>query len=412
MTQLGQQARDASRDLAKADTNKKNHALMSLADAILASRADLLDENKKDLVAGREKGLDEALLDRLTLDNDRIDAMAEGVRQIAALADPVGEISDMRYMPSGIQVGKMRVPLGVIGIIYESRPNVTIDAAALCLKSGNAAILRGGSEAAHSNQALAKCIITGLQAAGLPSTVVQVVEPTDREAVGELISMPKYVDVIVPRGGKGLIERVSAEARVPVIKHLHGVCHVYIDGKANLDKAVNVAFNAKTQRYGTCNTMETLLVDKTVAPLVLPQLADLYAKEGVELRGCEETVKILSNARQATEEDWDTEYLAPILSIRIVNGIDTAIEHIHTHSSGHTESIITEDISRARRFLAEVDSSSVMVNASTRFADGFEYGLGAEIGISTDKIHARGPVGLEGLTSQKYIVIGDGHIRS
>jgi glutamate-5-semialdehyde dehydrogenase len=412
MTQLGQQARDASRELAKADTNKKNHALISLADTILESRASLLAENEKDLAAGREKGLDEALLDRLALNDERIDAMADGVRQIAALADPVGEISNMRYMPSGIQVGKMRVPLGVIGIIYESRPNVTIDAAALCLKSGNAAILRGGSEAAHSNQALAKCIIKGLQTAGLPGTVVQVVEPTDREAVGELITMPKYVDVIVPRGGKGLIERISADARVPVIKHLHGVCHVYIDAKADLDKAVNVAFNAKTQRYGTCNTMETLLVDKTVAPLVLPRLSELFVKEGVELRGCEETVKLLSNAVQATEEDWDTEYLAPILSIRVVAGIDSAIEHIHQHSSGHTESIITEDISKARRFLAEVDSSSVMVNASTRFADGFEYGLGAEIGISTDKIHARGPVGLEGLTSQKYIVIGDGHIRS
>ena len=412
MTQLGQQARDASRQLIKADTNKKNQALLSIANAILDSRAVLLAENEKDLAAGRDKGLDDALLDRLALNDDRIDAMAEGVRQVAALADPVGEISDMRYMPSGIQVGKMRVPLGVIGIIYESRPNVTIDAAALCLKSGNAAILRGGSEAAHSNQALAKCIISGLQAAGLPSTVVQVVETTDRDAVGELISMPKYVDVIVPRGGKGLIERISADARVPVIKHLHGVCHVYIDAKADLDKAVNVAFNAKTQRYGTCNTMESLLVDKTVAALVLPRLAQLYSKEGVELRGCDETLQIISSAKPATAEDWDTEYLAPILSIRVVAGIDGAIEHIHQHSSGHTESIITEDISKARRFLTEVDSSSVMVNASTRFADGFEYGLGAEIGISTDKIHVRGPVGLEGLTSQKFIVIGDGHIRS
>jgi len=412
MTQLGQQARDASRQLIKVDTNKKNQALLFIATAILDSRAALIAENEKDLAAGREKGLDDALLDRLALNDDRIDAMAEGVRQVAALADPVGEITDMRYMPSGIQVGKMRVPLGVIGIIYESRPNVTIDAAALCLKSGNAAILRGGSEATHSNQALAKCITNGLQAAGLPSTVVQVVETTDRDAVGELITMPKYVDVIVPRGGKGLIERISADARVPVIKHLHGVCHVYIDAKADLDKAVSVAFNAKTQRYGTCNTMESLLVDKTVAGLVLPRLAELYSKEGVELRGCDETLKIISSAKPATAEDWDTEYLAPILSIRVVAGIDGAIEHIHQHSSGHTESIITEDISKARRFLTEVDSSSVMVNASTRFADGFEYGLGAEIGISTDKIHARGPVGLEGLTSQKFIVIGDGHIRS
>ena len=412
MTQLGQQARAASRELVKLDTNKKNKALLNIASTILEQRSALLAENEKDLAAGRDKGLDDALLDRLALNDERIEGMAEGLRQVAALADPVGEITDLKYMPSGIQVGKMRVPLGVIGIIYESRPNVTIDAAALCLKSGNAAILRGGSEAAYSNQALAKCISAGLKAAGLPATVVQVVETTDREAVGELITMSDYVDVIVPRGGKSLIERVSADASVPVIKHLHGVCHVYIDGKADLDKAVNVAFNAKTQRYGTCNTMETLLVDKTVAPLVLPRLADLYKKEGVELRGCDETQAILSGIKAATDEDWDTEYLAPILSIRIVAGIDGAIEHIHKHSSGHTESIITEDLSKARGFLTEVDSSSVMVNASTRFADGFEYGLGAEIGISTDKIHARGPVGLHGLTSQKYIVIGDGHIRS
>lgn len=412
MSQLGQQARAAARELIKADTNKKNEALLAIAIAILDQRATLIAENEKDLAAGREKGLDDALLDRLALNDERINAMAEGVRQIAALADPVGEITDMKYMPSGIQVGQMRVPLGVIGIIYESRPNVTIDAAALCLKSGNAAILRGGSEAACSNQALAKCIISGLRTAGLPTTAVQVVEPTDREAVGELITMSDYVDVIVPRGGKSLIERISADAKVPVIKHLHGVCHVYIDGKADLDKAVKVAFNAKTQRYGTCNTMETLLVDKTVAALTLPRLAELYKKEGVELRGCDETRQILSGINSASEEDWDTEYLAPILSIRTVAGIDDAIEHIHKHSSGHTESIITEDLGKARRFLTEIDSSSVMVNASTRFADGFEYGLGAEIGISTDKIHARGPVGLHGLTSQKYIVIGDGHIRS
>ena len=412
MTQLGQQARAASRALIKADTNKKNEALLHIASAILEQRSELIAENNKDLEAGKVKGLDDALLDRLALNDERIDGMAEGLRQIATLADPVGEITDMKYMPSGIQVGQMRVPLGVIGIIYESRPNVTIDAAALCLKSGNAAILRGGSEAAHSNQALAKCIASGLKMAGLPATVVQVVEPTDREAVGELITMSEYVDVIVPRGGKGLIERVSADARIPVIKHLHGVCHVYIDSKADLDKAVKVAFNAKTQRYGTCNTMETLLVGKTVAPLVLPKLAELYKKEGVELRGCATTKKFISDATLASEEDWDTEYLAPVLSIKVVAGIDDAIEHIHQHSSGHTESIITEDLSKARRFLTEVDSSSVMVNASTRFADGFEYGLGAEIGISTDKIHARGPVGLHGLTSQKYIVIGDGHIRS
>lgn len=412
MTQLGLAARKASRTLARAQTKQKNQALLAIADAILAQRAQLIAENQKDLADGRAKGLDDALLDRLTLNDERIDAMAEGVHQIAALPDPVGEITDLKYMPSGIQVGKMRVPLGVIGIIYESRPNVTIDAAALCLKSGNAAILRGGSEAAHSNQALAKCIQQGLMVANLPVEVVQVIETTDRSAVGELITMPQYVDVIVPRGGKGLIERISREARVPVIKHLHGVCHVYIDGSADIDKSVKVAFNAKTQRYGTCNTMETLLVDEAIAGRVLPLLADLYIKEGVELRGCEQTRKLIKNAIAATEADWDTEYLAPILSIRIVDGFDTALEHIHQHSSGHTESIMTEDYGLARRFLAEVDSSSVMVNASTRFADGFEYGLGAEIGISTDKIHARGPVGLHGLTSQKYIVFGDGHIRT
>ena len=412
MRQLGQQARAASRELNKADTNKKNAALLAIATSILQQRDHLMAENQKDLAAGRDKGLDDALLDRLALNDERIDAMAEGVRQIAALTDPVGEIADLKYMPSGLQVGQTRVPLGVIGIIYESRPNVTIDAAALCMKSGNAAILRGGSEAAHSNQALAKCITTGLQSAGLPNAVVQVVEPIDREAVGELITMSDYVDVIVPRGGKGLIERVSAEAKVPVIKHLHGICHVYIDAKADLEKAIKIAFNAKTQRYGTCNTMESLLVDKTVAALVLPKLAQLYQQEGVELRGCEETRQVLTDINSASEEDWDTEYLAPILSIRTVAGIDAAIEHIHQHGSGHTEAIITEDIGKARRFLTEVDSSSVMVNASTRFADGFEYGLGAEIGISTDKIHARGPVGLHGLTSQKFIVIGDGHIRS
>ncbi len=412
MTQLGQQARAASRVLARAQTRQKNEALQAIADAIAQQRAQILAENRKDLDAGRDKGLDAALLDRLELNDARIDGMIDGIHQIAALPDPIGEISDLKYQPSGIQVGKMRVPLGVIGIIYESRPNVTIDAAALCLKSGNAAILRGGSEALYSNQALARCIQDGLKAAGLPATLVQVIETTDRSAVGELITMSKYVDVIVPRGGKSLIERVSAEARVPVIKHLHGVCHVYIDGRADLDKASKIAFNAKTQRYGTCNTMETLLVDKAVAAQVLPPLAQLYIKEGVELRGCEQTCAIIKDCKPATAEDWDTEYLAPILSIRVIDGLDAAIEHIHIHSSGHTESIVTEDYTHARRFLAEVDSSSVMVNASTRFADGFEYGLGAEIGISTDKIHARGPVGLEGLTSQKYIVFGDGHIRT
>ena len=412
MKQLGRQARMASRVLARAQTGKKNAALLAIADAIEQQRDALIAANKKDLAAGRDKGLDDALLDRLELNNERIAAMAEGIRQIVALPDPVGAITDMRYMPSGIQVGKMRVPLGVVGIIYESRPNVTIDAAALCLKSGNAAILRGGSEALHSNQALAQCIRDGLKAAELPVEIVQVVETPDRSAVGELITMSEFVDVIVPRGGKGLIERISAEARVPVIKHLHGVCHVYIDGRADTEKALAVAFNAKTQRYGTCNTMETLLVDLEVANEVLPKLGEMFQAEGVVLRGCIQTQAILPYAEEATEEDWDTEYLAPILSIRVVHGIDEAIEHIHKHSSGHTESIITEDYTVARRFLTEVDSSSVMVNASTRFADGFEYGLGAEIGISTDKIHARGPVGLEGLTSQKYIVLGDGHIRT
>ncbi len=411
MTQVGQQARQASRVLARAETGKKNTALLAIAGILEARANELMEANQQDMRAGRDKGLDAALLDRLELNQERIAGMAEGLRQIAALPDPVGEISDMTYQPSGIQVGKMRVPLGVIGIIYESRPNVTADAAALCLKSGNASILRGGSEALHSNQAIAECIHAGLQQAGLPEEVVQVIETTDRAAVGELITMPRYVDVIVPRGGKGLIERISAEARVPVIKHLHGVCHVYIDDKADKDKAINVAFNAKTQRYGTCNTMETLLVHQGIAEAVLPILGKMYREKGVELRGCEATCAILADAVAASDEDWDTEYLAPILSIKVVDDLDAAIEHIHRHSSGHTESILTEDIGRARRFLTEVDSSSVMVNASTRFADGFEYGLGAEIGISTDKIHARGPVGLEGLTSQKYIVIGDGHIR-
>ncbi len=412
MIRVGQQAREASRVLARAQTGQKNRALAAIADAIESQRESLKAANKKDLAAGRDKGLDDAFLDRLELNDQRIDGMAEGVRQIMALSDPVGAITDMKYMPSGIQVGKMRVPLGVVGIIYESRPNVTIDAAVLCLKSGNAAILRGGSEALHSNQALATCIRDGLKEAGLPVDIVQVIETPDRSVVGELITMPEYVDVIIPRGGKGLIERISNEARVPVIKHLHGVCHVYIDGSADSEKALAVAFNAKTQRYGTCNTMETLLVDIDIANIILPKLGEMYQKEGVVLKGCIQTQAILPYCEEATEEDWDTEYLAPVLSIRVVQGMDEAIDHIHKHSSAHTESIITEDYTNARRFLTEVDSSSVMVNASTRFADGFEYGLGAEIGISTDKIHARGPVGLEGLTSQKYIVLGDGHIRS
>ena len=411
MQDVGQRARAASREVARAGTGPKNAALLAMADAIERQAATLIAENARDLEAGRANGLDAALLDRLELNASRVAGMAEGLRQIAALPDPVGEISELKMRPSGIQLGRMRVPLGVIGIIYESRPNVTADAAALCLKSGNAAILRGGSEAMHSNQAIAACIHEGLRQAGLPADAVQVIETTDRAAVGELITMTQYVDVIVPRGGKGLIERISAEARVPVIKHLHGVCHVYIDDKADREKAIRVAFNAKTQRYGTCNTMETLLVAEAIAAEVLPELGRLYADKGVELRGCEATRAILKEAKAATAEDWDTEYLAPILSIRVVKDLEAAMEHIHAHSSGHTEAIMTEDLGRARRFLNEVDSSSVMVNASTRFADGFEYGLGAEIGISTDKIHARGPVGLEGLTSQKYIVIGDGHIR-
>ncbi|HHK2357345.1 glutamate-5-semialdehyde dehydrogenase, partial [Pseudomonas aeruginosa] len=383
------------------------------ADALDAARAELSHANEQDLAAGRANGLEPAMLDRLALTPARIDDMIEGLRQVATLPDPIGEIRDMRYVPSGIQIGKMRVPLGVVGIIYESRPNVTIDAASLCLKSGNATILRGGSEAIHSNQAIARCIQQGLAEAGLPAAAVQVVETTDRAAVGALISMPEYVDVIVPRGGKGLIERISREAKVPVIKHLDGICHVYIDVAADLDKAIRVADNAKTQRYAPCNTMETLLVHAGIAEQVLPPLATIYREKGVELRGDAATRALLgADVLEATEEDWRTEYNAPILSIRIVDGLDAAIEHINTYGSQHTDAIITENFSDARRFLAEVDSASVMVNASTRFADGFEYGLGAEIGISTDKLHARGPVGLEGLTSEKYVVFGDGHVRT
>ncbi len=412
MHTLGQQAREASRALSRADTRAKNHALRAIATEIRAASDTLKQQNDIDLEAGKAKGLDAALLDRLELTDARIESMAEGLEQIADLPDPVGEISDLHFRPSGIELGKMRVPLGVVGIIYESRPNVTADAAGLCLKSGNATILRGGSEAINSNQALASCIHRGLAQAGLPTTAVQVVETIDREAVGQLITMTEYVDVIVPRGGKSLIERVSNDARVPVIKHLDGICHVYIDRAADLDMAEEIAFNAKCHRYGVCNAMETLLIDSAISAEILPRLAKRYAAEGVELRGCELTQIILPDIKLATEEDWDTEYLAPILSIRIVEGLDDAMDHIHQHSSGHTEAIITENYDRSRRFLAEVDSSSVMVNASTRFADGFEYGLGAEIGISTDKIHARGPVGLEGLTSQKWIVLGSGQVRS
>lgn len=412
MTELGQQARAASREVARSSTAVRNQALLATADALDAARSELATANSKDLERGRENGLDSAMLDRLELTAQRIDAMIEGLRQVAALPDPVGVITDMTYRPSGIQVGKMRVPLGVIGIIYESRPNVTVEAASLCLKSGNATILRGGSEAIHSNQAIARCLKQGLSEAGLPETAVQVVSTTDRAAVGELITMPQFVDVIVPRGGKGLIERISRDARVPVIKHLDGVCHVYIDSHADPEKALKVAVNAKTQRYGTCNTMETLLVDQEVADDLLPLLAEQFRSKTVELRGCPRTCAILGDIVEATEEDWHAEYLAPILAVKVVDGLDGAIEHINRYSSQHTDSIITENYTRARRFLTEVDSSSVMVNASTRFADGFEYGLGAEIGISTDKIHARGPVGLEGLTSQKYVVFGDGHIRT
>ncbi|HSP01149.1 MAG TPA: glutamate-5-semialdehyde dehydrogenase, partial [Thioalkalivibrio sp.] len=375
-------------------------------------REELAAANAQDLESARNSGLDAAMLDRLELTPERIDTMIEGLRQVASLADPIGEITGMSYRPSGIQVGRMRVPLGVIGIIYESRPNVTVEAASLCLKSGNATILRGGSEAIHSNQAIASCLAKGLAEAGLPEAAVQVIKTTDRDAVGELITMPRFVDVIVPRGGKGLIERISRDARVPVIKHLDGICHVYIDSHADPEKALAVAVNSKTQRYGTCNTMETLLVDQEIATDILPLLADAFRVKGVELRGCGQTVEILPGITVATEADWETEYLAPILAIRVVDGLDGAIAHINRYSSQHTDSIITENYTRARRFLTEVDSSSVMVNASTRFADGFEYGLGAEIGISTDKIHARGPVGLEGLTSQKYVVFGDGHVRT
>jgi glutamate-5-semialdehyde dehydrogenase len=415
MSEVGLAARAASRDVGRASTAQKNQALSAIADRIGEQVGVLKEANALDLAAGREKGLDAALLDRLELTDERIDAMAEGLRQIATLPDPVGVISDLAYRPSGIQVGKMRVPLGVIGIIYESRPNVTADAAGLCLKSGNAVILRGGSEAIHSNQAIALCIKHGLEVAGLPATAVQVIETTDRAAVGELLRMKESVDVIIPRGGKSLIERISNESQVPVIKHLDGICHVYIDDDADKEKALSVAFNSKTQRYGTCNTMETLLLAESVAADILPDLATMYVEKGVELRACEKTQALLKDnnieVNAAVEDDWSTEYLAPILSIKIVQGIDDAISHINRYSSQHTESIVTENYTRSRQFLREVDSSSVMVNASTRFADGFEYGLGAEIGISTDKLHARGPVGLEGLTSQKYVVLGDGHIR-
>jgi glutamate-5-semialdehyde dehydrogenase len=411
MRAVGEAARAASRELARADTAAKNSALCAMAAAIRRDEAKLLAANARDVAAAKAAGQDPAFVDRLALTPKTVAAMAEGLEQIAALPDPVGEITDLKFRPSGIQVGMMRVPLGVVGIIYESRPNVTADAAGLCLKAGNATILRGGSEAIHSNQAIAACVHEGLAAAGLPGLGVQVIATTDRAAVGELIAMEKHVDVIVPRGGKSLIERIAREAKVPVIKHLDGVCHVFIDAAADLDKAVAIADNAKTQRYAPCNTMETLLVHAGIAARVLPPLAAIYTAKGVELRGCERSRAIVPAMRPATEDDWYAEYLAPILAVRVVDSLDEAIAHIATYGSQHTDAIVTEDYTAAMRFLREVDSSSVMVNASTRFADGFEYGLGAEIGISTNKLHARGPVGLEGLTSQKWVVLGSGQIR-
>ena len=412
MQSLGKQARDASRQLAQATTEVKNAALLATADALHKQRAELLAANNDDMKAGAARQLDAALLDRLELNEERIDAMIEGLRQVAALPDPVGEVTDMSYRPSGIQVGKMRAPLGVVGIIYESRPNVTVEAASLCLKAGNAAILRGGSEAIRSNQAIAKCLMQGLQAAGLPAASVQVVETIDREAVAEMITLSEYIDVLVPRGGKGLIERITADARIPVIKHLDGICHVYLDRYADREKSLAIAINAKTHRYGTCNTMETLLVHESQAASLLPTLAEAYREKGVELRGCARARVLVPSMLAAIDSDWTAEYLAPILAIKLVDSLDEAINHINTYGSHHTDAIVTENYTRARHFMAVVDSSSVMVNASTRFADGFEYGLGAEVGISTDKIHARGPVGLNGLTSQKYIVLGNGQIRS
>lgn len=412
MKQLGEQARAASRLMAKADTNTKNQALRNIAALIRQHEKALLAANQQDLDAAKANGMEAAMLDRLALSEKSVATMAEGLEQIASLPDPIGEMSNFKYRPSGIQIGQMRVPLGVIGIIYEARPNVTVDAAGLCIKSGNACILRGGSEAIHCNQALAKLVHQGLQQAGLPQAAVLVVETTDRAAVGELITMKQYVDVIVPRGGKGLIERISNDARIPVIKHLDGNCHVYVDDEADIAKAVRILENAKTQRLGTCNTAESLLVARSIAKTALPKLADMLLSKGVEIRGCDETRAIVPQAIAATEEDYYTEYLDSIISCKVVSGLDEAIEHINKYSSQHTEAIVTENYTKARQFLREVDSSSVMVNASTRFADGFEYGFGAEIGISTDKLHARGPVGLDGLTSLKYVVLGDGHVRA
>lgn len=412
MQTVGQQARKASRVLASASTQTKNNALSAIYTALQNNESAILAASQIDMDKGRNNQLDNALLDRLELTPTRFKAMLQGLKDVISLVDPIGEITDLAYRPTGIQIGKMRVPLGVVGMIYESRPNVTLEAASLALKSGNAIILRGGSEALESNKAIAAAIQHGLKASGLPETSVQVINTTDRAAVGHLITMSEYVDVIVPRGGKGLIERITNEARIPVIKHLDGNCHVFVEAQADLLKALPIALNAKTHRYGVCNAMETLLVDENVAEEFLPRIAELYAEKNVELRGCAETQRILgSGVKPASEEDWYTEYLGPILAVKVVSGMDEAIDHINKYGSHHTDAIITENFSLARQFLARVDSSSVMVNASTRFADGFEYGLGAEIGISTDKIHARGPVGLEGLTSQKWIVLGDGQIR-
>jgi glutamate-5-semialdehyde dehydrogenase len=417
MAAMGAAAREAARALARSSTGMRNRALDAAAEELVDREKAILAANAKDVKAARGEGNDDAFIDRLALTAKAIEAMAEGVREVAKLPDPVGEVTELRFRPSGIQVGRMRVPLGVIGIIYESRPNVTADAASLCIKSGNASILRGGSEAINSNQAIAACMAVGLKAAGLPESAVQLVATPDRAAVSELVAMEKFVDAVVPRGGKSLIERVARDARVPVIKHLDGVCHVYIDDRADPDKAVAISDNAKTQRYAVCNTMETLLVARAIAAQVLPRIGKIYADKGVEMRCCPESREILRKAhlkgvKDATEEDFYAEHLAPIVSIAMLAGLDEAIAHIAKYGSQHTDAIVTEDWSRAQRFLREVDSSSVMVNASTRFADGYEYGLGAEIGISTNKLHARGPVGLEGLTSQKWIVLGDGHVRA
>ncbi len=411
MLEVGDRAKNAARIIASADSKQKNLALQQMAAALDENRAALLAANAEDIQKGIAKGLSAPMLDRLKIDDAGIDKMMASLQQVASLADPIGGISDMNYLDSGIQLGKMRVPLGVIGIIYESRPNVTVEAASLCLKSGNATILRGGSEAIHSNRALAVCIAQGLEESNLSADVVQVIDTIDREVVGKLITMTEHVDVIIPRGGKGLIERISRDAKVPVIKHLDGICHVYIDDEAELEKALAIAVNAKTRRYGVCNAMETLLVHKDIASRILPELCAIYQQKQVELRGCAQSRVIVPEMLLATEQDWSTEYLAAILSIKIVDGLTAAIDHINYYGSAHTDAIVTENYSKSRIFLRQVDSSSVMVNASTAFADGFEYGLGAEIGISTDKIHVRGPVGLEGLTSQKYIVLGNGEIR-